>query len=143
MAQSYICWRMCIRLSRPRLSEKLWWQKSRCASLLTQRWKNISRRKGCTVASRQSSAQGRLVFVQIFAGDIILRYFVGVDFAFVSGVFHSLHDTCLERISFFDELVHTFRICTFTVGQSLQVTRLAAGRRSQTLASEGCRVHDL
>src|SRR6266404_5345106 len=55
MAQPYICWRMCIRQSRPRPSEKQWWQKSRCASLLTQGWKNISRRKGCTLASRTSS----------------------------------------------------------------------------------------
>ena len=65
-----------------------------------------------------------------------------VDFAFVSGVFHSLHDIGLERVSFLEEFVHTFRICAFTIGQSLQVPGLSAGAGSETFASEGCRIQD-
>ena len=68
----------------------------------------------------------RLVFVQIFFGDVILWHLVSVDFALVSGVFHSFHHVGLERIPFLEELVDTLRLRAGNVGQSLQVSRLPA-----------------
>ena len=67
---------------------------------------------------------------------------MSVDFAFVSGVFHSLYDIGLERVSFLEEFVHAFGICAFAVGQSLEVSRLSAGAGSLAFASESCRVYD-
>lgn len=47
-----------------------------------------------------------LIFVQIFAGNIILRHFMSVDFALVPGVLHALHHVGLEGIPFFEEFIH-------------------------------------
>jgi len=46
----------------------------------------------------------RLVFVQIFAGHIVLRYLMGVNFLLVRvpSVFHASHHVGLERVPFLD-----------------------------------------
>src|SRR5712692_1328954 len=44
----------------------------------------------------------------------------------VLGFFHALHHLGLERVSFLEQLVHTLRIRTLDVGQSLQISRLLA-----------------
>src|SRR3981189_1184835 len=61
----------------------------------------------------------------------------------VSGVFDALHHIGLERISFLKQLVHTLRIRTFDIGQSLQISRLLARVRTQSLQSECHRIHAL
>ena len=68
----------------------------------------------------------QLFFVQIFARDVVLRYLTGANFLPIafSGVFDARYDPCLERVSLFQQLVHTFRIDTFNVGQALQISRL-------------------
>ena len=68
----------------------------------------------------------------------------GANFPLVSvpGVFHALHRVSLERVSFLKQLVHTLRIRTFNVGQSLQISRLLRPR-SQPLQFERHRLHAL
>src|SRR3981081_918163 len=61
----------------------------------------------------------------------------------VIGVFHALHHVGLERVSFLEQLVHTLRIRTLDVGQSLQISRLLARPRSQSLQCECHRIHAL
>src|SRR5467141_266093 len=61
----------------------------------------------------------------------------------VPGVFDALHHIGLERISFLKQLVHTLRIRTFDIGQSLQISRLLARLRPQSLQSECHRIHAL
>src|SRR5882762_2972868 len=53
-----------------------------------------------------------LIFIQIFAGNIILRHLVRANFPLIvpPGVFHASHDFCLERVSFLDQLAHTLRV---------------------------------
>ncbi len=62
-----------------------------------------------------------LLFIQILAGNIILRHLVRANLLLVSvtSVFHACHCVGLERVSFLDQLGHTLRICTFDVGQPL------------------------
>jgi len=64
----------------------------------------------------------RLVLVKVFAGDIVFRHFVGVDFAFLVGVFHSLNDFGFEGVSLFEEFVHAFGIGIGAIGEPLQVS---------------------
>ena len=68
-----------------------------------------------TGAARASHS---LFFIQIFLGNIILRYLMRVNFPLVSvpGVFHARHYVGLERVSFLEQLVHTLRIRTLDVG---------------------------
>src|SRR5882762_849829 len=61
----------------------------------------------------------------------------------VLGVFDALYHVGLERVSFLEQLVHTLRIRTFDVGQSLQISRLLARPRSQSLQGECHRIHAL
>src|SRR5438445_4580617 len=76
-----------------------------------------------------------LLFVQIFAGNIILRHLVRANFLLISvpGVFDARHYVGLERVSFIEQLVDTLRIRTFDAGQSLQISRLPARTRSRSL----------
>lgn len=50
------------------------------------------------------------IFIPILFGDVVLGHFVSDDFAFVGigGVFHALHDLCLERVSLLEQFVHAF-----------------------------------
>src|SRR5271156_825518 len=86
-----------------------------------------------------------LLFIQILAGNIILWHLMRANFPLVSvpGVFHALHRVGLERVSFLKQLVHTLRIRTFDVGQSLQISRLLARPRSQSFRCECQRIHAL
>src|SRR5580704_14284620 len=68
---------------------------------------------------------------------------MSVHFAFVSGVLHTLHHVGLESVSLLEELVDTLRRGTLAVGQSLQVSRLAAGAGSLALARKGRGIHAL
>ena len=58
---------------------------------------------------------------------------MGANFPLVSvpGAFHTSYYVSLERVSFFEQLVHTLRIRGFDVGQSLQISRLFARPPSQ------------
>ena len=60
-----------------------------------------------------------LIFVQIFAGHVVLRYLVRADFprpTSVPGVFHAFHYFGLERVSFLEQLLDTLRIRGLDVG---------------------------
>src|SRR6266853_4650667 len=84
--------------------------------------------------------QERLLFVQIFVGNIILGHLVRANFPLLSvpGAFHTSHYVSLERVSLFKQLVHALRIRTFDVGQSLQISRLPHRPRSEPFQSK-CR----
>src|SRR5277367_1694643 len=75
------------------------------------------RRWGMKKARRYSL----LVLVQIFAGHVILRHFVGMNFFLISvvGGLHSRNYVGLERVPFFEQFVDTFGIRGFDVGQTL------------------------
>src|SRR6266436_2455833 len=95
-------------------------------------------RRGCGGSSRNSGggrADHSLVLIAILAGNIILGDFMRVNFApvGVAGVLYALHRFGLEGVSFFEQLVHTFRIRTFEAGQSLQISGLAARACCQSL----------
>jgi hypothetical protein len=83
--------------------------------------------------------------IRILAGNIILRHLVCANFLLVGfpGVFHALHRLGLERVSLLEQLVHTLRIRTLDVGQSLQISRLLARPRSQSLQCGCHRIHTL
>src|ERR1700686_366622 len=70
------------------------------------------------------------LFVQIFARDVVLGYLTGANFLPIafSGVFDARYDSCFERVSLFQQLVNTFRIDAFNVGQALQISRLQSRR---------------
>src|SRR5487761_863628 len=86
-----------------------------------------------------------LLFIPIVAGNIILRHLMRANFPLVSvlGVLHALHRVGLERVSFLKQLVHTLRIRTLDLGQSLQISRLLARPRSLSFQSECHRIHAL
>jgi len=48
-----------------------------------------------------------LIFIQIFAGHVIFRHLVGMNFLFVviSRVFHTRYDVSFEGVSFFNQLL--------------------------------------
>ena len=75
-------------------------------------WKN---------AIRIGAESRSLLFIQIFARNIILGHLVGVDFPCIGivGVFHALEYLRLEGVSFFEQLVDTLRIRTFDGGNFL------------------------
>src|SRR3981081_337706 len=79
--------------------------------------------------------------IQILARNIILRHFMRSNFPLVSvpGVFHALHHVGLERVSFFEQLVHTLRIRSLDVGQSLQISRLLPRPHSNSAQCESHR----
>ena len=70
----------------------------------------------------------RLFFIQIFAGYVILRNFVGVDFLLVSvvGALYAGNYVGFKRVSFLKQLVDTLRIRRFNIGQSLQISGFLA-----------------
>src|ERR1700686_2110543 len=82
------------------------------------------------------------LFVQIFARNVVFGYLTGANFLPIafSGVFDARYDSCLERVPFFQQLVNTFRIDIFDVGQALQISRLQSrtlpGERGGTWLSE-------
>ena len=55
------------------------------------------------------SAKRSLVFVEVFAGDVVFGDFVGVDFAFVgiTGVLDALHYFGFEGVPFLEQFVDT------------------------------------
>jgi hypothetical protein len=82
-------------------------------------------------ADRQSSRplddchlQFSSLFVEIFAGNIILGHLVSANFPFISlpCAFDASHHVSLERISFLDQLLDTLRVRAFGAGQSLQIS---------------------
>src|SRR6266566_9461975 len=83
----------------------------------------------------EGTESNSLLFVQMFAGNIVLRHLMRANFLLISvpGVFHALHYVSLKRVSFLEQLVDTLRIRTFDAGQSLQVSRLPARTRSRSL----------
>lgn len=58
-----------------------------------------------------------LLFIQIFAGYIILRHFASSHFPFaaVASFFDSRHHSGLKRVAFLDQLVNAFGVGTFNV----------------------------
>jgi len=54
----------------------------------------------------------RLVLVEILAGHVVFGNFTRSNFLprAISGVFDSRDHSCLERVSFFQQLVDTFRV---------------------------------
>jgi len=81
----------------------------------------LSRRKQAEAPARLRRAARSLLFIQILAGNIILRHLMRANLLLVSvtSVFYARHCIGLERVSFLDQLGHTLRIRTFDVGQSL------------------------
>ena len=70
---------------------------------------------------RRGESLSLSIFIQIFLGNIILRYLIRTNLllVIVTSVFYARHCVGLERVSFLDQLGHTLRIRTFDVGQSL------------------------
>src|SRR5215467_7363141 len=71
----------------------------------------------------------RAVFVVVLFGDVVLGDFAGADFALVrtGGVFHAAHDSCLERLTFFQQFVRALGIGVFHHGRSAKVTAARSG----------------
>jgi nucleoside permease NupC len=70
-----------------------------------------------TEAAREAS---RLIFVEIFLGNIVFGYFAGANLLIiVSSAFHAVYDIGLKGIAFLEQFAHTLRISSFNVGQSL------------------------
>lgn len=76
---------------------------------------------GPEVPARLRGAARSLLFIQILAGNIILRHLMRANLLLVrvTSVFYAPHCVGLERVSFLDQLGHTLRIRTRDVGQSL------------------------
>jgi hypothetical protein len=76
---------------------------------------------GPEVPARLRGAARSLLFIQILAGNIVLRHLMRANLllVIVTSVFYARHCVGLERVSFLDQLGHTLRIRTFDVGQSL------------------------
>src|SRR5277367_4422261 len=74
-----------------------------------------------TMGMKKARRYSLLVLVQIFAGHVILRHFVGMNFFLISvvGGLHSRNYVGLERVPFFEQFVDTFGIRGFDVGQTL------------------------
>jgi hypothetical protein len=73
-------------------------------------WRNFS----CHFAGDRRSGFSNhplpLILIQILVGNVILGHLVSADFLLVGpvGGLDARHHTAFERISFFDQLVHTF-----------------------------------
>src|SRR5712692_6603377 len=124
----------------------------RCSAIqLRAEEKNVPSQDGCEVVDAVADGDCRIIrivpawrkpvthysllFIQIFAGNIVLRHLVRANFLLISvpGVFDARHYVGLERVSFIEQLVDTLRIRTFDAGQSLQISRLPARTRSRSL----------
>jgi|SRR5580692_10530482 hypothetical protein len=59
----------------------------------------------------------RLVFVQIFARNVVLWHLVRVNFLLIGGVssFYARHHVGLERVPFLDQFVDALRVCALGV----------------------------
>jgi len=70
----------------------------------------------------------RLVFFEVFFRNIVFRRFMRVNFPLVGviGAFYTGHRVGLKCISFLNQLAHTFGICFFDSGYSLQISGLPA-----------------
>jgi hypothetical protein len=75
-----------------------------------------------------------LFVLSVFAGNVIFRDFVGVNFFFLvrSGVFDARHDISLKSVSFLHQFFHALGIRALTSGQALRISRLARPSRSQS-----------
>src|SRR5271166_2693013 len=75
-----------------------------------------------------------LILVAVFFGDIVLFDLAGANLGFirVRSVLDAVHNFGLERLPFFQQLLHTFGIHVGTGGNSLHVPGLPTGTRSQT-----------
>jgi len=84
------------------------------------------------------SAGGSLVFIDVFAGDVVFGDFVGVDLGFVSvvSVLDAFDNIGFEGVSFFEQFVHTLGIGGLEAGQSLQIAGLSARARCESF---GCK----
>lgn len=76
--------------------------------------------------------------VIIFGRNIVFRNFVSDDFRFfgVLGCLDTGYDISLERLSFFRQFFHTFRIGARYFPQSFDIPRLASGLRARPLWPE-------
>src|SRR5260370_381352 len=94
---------------------------------------------------RRGERAHSLLFIQIFAGNIILRHLVRANFLLISvpSVFHARHYVGLERVSFLEQLVDTLRIRTLDAGQPLQISRLPTRPRERFLREECHRIYAL
>ena len=79
------------------------------------------------LADFRLSFANRLVFIQIFAGHVILRHLMRANFLLIraAGGFHARDYVGFKRVSFLQQIADTLRICTLDAGQSLQ-DRVAA-----------------
>ena len=70
---------------------------------------------------------------------------MGANFAGVgvSGIFDAFHYLGFERVSFFEQFIHTLGIRAFGVGQALQIPGLTTRARSESCRRENDGVHDL
>lgn len=77
----------------------------------------------------QHLASGLLLF-PIFFRNVVLRQLLSPHFPFILivGFLDTRNCTCLKRISFLDQLIHTLGVCLFRSGQPLQISPLSAGR---------------
>ena len=59
-----------------------------------------------------------LVFIEVFAGDVVLGDFVSVDFTFVgvASVLDALHDLSLEGVPFLEQFVDALRVRALPAG---------------------------
>ena len=72
-----------------------------------------------------------LILIQIFLRHVVFRNFMRVHFPFglVAGIFHALHDLGFVSVTFFQQLIKAYGISTYAARQTLQISRLLAGRR--------------
>ena len=92
---------------------------NRSDSSVAKQWNPFSRKSVPDIRWREPAHP--LLFIQIFAGNIVLRHLMRANFLFIGvpGVFHDRHYVGLERVSFLEQLADTLRIRTFDAGQSL------------------------
>src|SRR6516165_9470987 len=78
----------------------------------------------CSCFVGESATSHSRLFIQILGGNIILRDFMRVNFHLVSvlGILNAHNHLGFECITFFEQLIHTLRVRTFYVRQSLQIT---------------------
>jgi hypothetical protein len=81
-----------------------------------------------TCSANRKNLVAFLVFIQVFAWNVVFRDLVCPDFALIGigSVFHALDYFGFEGVPFFEQFVHTLGIRARGVGQTLQIARLAA-----------------
>ena len=85
-----------------------------------------AKRDGAAISSRLDALRERLrsllrlIFIQVFAGNVVFAHFAGVHFPHATvGVFNACHHSGLERVAFLDQLINALRIRAFNVRQAL------------------------